>query len=242
MSLSNIVFIDASIYQGDRLILSDINIEIKKGEFVYLIGKVGSGKSSFIKTIHGELSLLEGSAEVLGYRMEHLSKKDRPFLRRKIGVVFQDFQLLTDRNVHDNLAFVLEATGWESKEDINIRITEVLDKVNLIDKEYEMPNRLSGGEQQRVVLARALLNDPHIILADEPTGNIDPESSEGIMAILKEIRGNDRTVIMATHDYALIKHHDARILKFDNGKILEYDSIDQLKKEYYMPGSKYFNE
>lgn len=225
MSLTSIEFIDAAIFQGDRMILTDINIEIKKGEFVYLIGKVGSGKSSFIKTILGEIPIAEGTGEVLGYRLEHLTRKERPLLRRKIGVVFQDFQLLTDRNVHDNLAFVLEATGWDNKPDIDKRIIEVLDKVSLLDKEYEMPNRLSGGEQQRVVLARALLNDPHIILADEPTGNIDPETSEDILDIFKEIQQNDRTVLMATHDYALIKHHDARVLKFEHGKVEEFDSL-----------------
>lgn len=240
MLLSNILFTDVSIYQGDRLILSDINIEIKKGEFIYLLGKVGSGKTSFIKTIHGELPLFEGSAKVLGYKMEHMTRKERPFLRRKIGVVFQDFQLLSDRNVHDNLAFVLQATGWDSVADINTRIVEVLDKVSLTDKEYEMPNRLSGGEQQRVVLARALLNDPQIILADEPTGNIDPETSEDIMDIFKDVLKNDRTVIMATHDYALVKHHDARILKFENGRIYDFKSIDELKDDIYMPASKYF--
>ncbi len=227
MSLTNIEFIDGAIYQGDSLILSDVNIEIKKGEFVYLVGKVGSGKSSFIKTIHGELPLYEGIAEVLGYRLDKLTRKERPQLRRKIGVVFQDFQLLTDRNVHENLSFVLEATGWDSTSDINKRIVKVLEKVELLDKEYEMPNRLSGGEQQRVVLARALLNEPQIILADEPTGNIDPKTSEDIMKIFLDIQKNGRTVVMATHDYALIKNYPARTIKFDQGIISEYQNFDE---------------
>lgn len=222
MSLDSIIsFSNASIYQNDYLVLSEVNLEIKKHEFVYLIGKVGSGKSSLIKTINVELPLKEGEGIVAGYKLESIRFKQIPMLRRKLGIVFQDFQLLIDRTVIDNLKFVLGATGWKDKKAIDDRINEVLTKVELDYKGYKMPHQLSGGEQQRVVIARALLNDPEIILADEPTGNLDPETSEGIMKILFEIQESGRAVIMATHNYPLIKKFPARTIKFEDGKIHE---------------------
>jgi cell division transport system ATP-binding protein len=223
-----IKFINTSIYQGDRLILSKVNFEISSGEFVYLIGRVGSGKTTLIKAIHAELPMAEGMAEVLGCRLEAMTRKEIPYLRRNIGVVFQDFQLLTDRNVHDNLKFVLEVTGWTTRPEINGRIMEVLQKVGLSDKEYEMPNRLSGGEQQRVVIARAILNDPELILADEPTGNIDPESAESIMNIFKDLQSKGKTIVIATHDYNLIKKFEGKVYKFEKGKITFCPDIEEI--------------
>jgi cell division transport system ATP-binding protein len=222
MSLDSIIsFTNASIYHDDYLVLSEVNLEIQKHEFVYLIGKVGSGKSSLIKTINAELPLKEGEAEVAGFKLEDLKYKNVPLLRRKLGIVFQDFQLLIDRTIIDNLKFVLGATGWKNKQEIDSRITEVLTKVGLDYKGYKMPHQLSGGEQQRVVIARALLNDPEVILADEPTGNLDPETSEDIMKILFDIQGTGRAVLMATHNYSLMKKFPARTLKCGEGKIQE---------------------
>jgi cell division transport system ATP-binding protein len=228
---SIITFTDASIYQEDYLVLSDVNIEIKKNEFVYLIGKVGSGKTSLIKTINAELPLRIGEATVADFKLNELKRKQIPYLRRKLGIVFQDFQLLTDRSVFDNLKFVLGATGWSNKVDIQNRIEEVLLKVGLEFKGYKMPHQLSGGEQQRVVIARALLNDPEIILADEPTGNLDPETSESIMKILHEIQESGRAVLMVTHNYSLVKKYPARTLKCEDGKLVEVKSSSDIDIE-----------
>lgn len=211
MSLDAIItFEHANIKVNDHLVLSDVNLTVNKNEFVYLIGKVGSGKTSLIKTINAEHKLEEGYGTVAGFQLEKLKRKDIPKLRRKLGIVFQDFQLLNDRNINKNLEFVLRATGWKVKKEIEERIAEVLEKVNLGRKGYKMPHQLSGGEQQRVVIARALLNNPDIILADEPTGNLDPATSEEIMNILYEISQSGRTVLMATHNYTLIKKFPAR--------------------------------
>ena len=209
--------------------LSDVNIEVKKGEFVYLIGKVGSGKTSLIKTLNGQLPLREGEALVAGYSLSKLKRREVPLLRRKLGIVFQDFQLLIDRTVYANLEFVLKATGWKSKTDIEERIGEVLEKVGLGLKGYKMPHQLSGGEQQRVVIARALLNDPDIILADEPTGNLDPDTSDDILKILKEISKTGRAVVIATHNYTLLKKHIARTIKCENGRIIETNHDEEIE-------------
>ncbi|MBT3209517.1 MAG: ATP-binding cassette domain-containing protein [Bacteroidetes bacterium] len=218
-----IKFKNASIYQKDELILSDVNLEIKKGEFVYFIGKVGSGKSSLLKTMYADLPLGNGEASVAGFNLIAIKDKQLPYLRRKIGFVFQDFQLLTDRNVYENLNFVLKATAWKKKSDIKNRISEVLEKVEMLDKINKMPHELSGGEQQRIVIARALLNNPEIILADEPTGNLDPKTSEGIMKLLFDISNNNRAVLMATHDYMIIEKFYSKTMKCTNKKLLEVD-------------------
>jgi len=202
-----------SIWQQDHLVLSDVDLTVGSGEFVYLVGKVGSGKSSLIKTLNAQIPLRSGTALVAGYNLGKLKRKDIPYLRRKTGIVFQDFQLLTDRTVNDNLEFVLRSTGWKNKAEIQKRIGEVLEKVGLNLKGYKMPHQLSGGEQQRVVIGRALLNDPEIILADEPTGNLDPETSEGIIKLLMEISRTGRAVVVATHNYTLLKKFNARTLK-----------------------------
>ncbi len=229
MSLDLIIDINkANIFQAENLILSDVTFSISKGEFVYIIGKVGSGKTSIIKTITAELPLISGEATVAGYNLEKIKNKHIPWLRRKIGIVFQDFQLLSDRNVYDNLAFVLKATGWKNKKEIENRIIEVLERVNLNFKGYKMPHQLSGGEQQRVVIARALLNDPEIILADEPTGNLDPETSEDILELLQEISNSGRAVIMATHNYNLLKKYPARTIRCEKGKAREVDQSAEI--------------
>lgn len=216
-------FENASIYQDDHLVMSGVDFSLVRGEFVYLIGRVGSGKSSLIKTINAELLLKKGSANVVGFQLETLKNKQVPLLRRKLGIVFQDFQLLIDRSVYDNLHFVLHATGWKDKVETEKRIMEVLAKVDLQNKGYKMPHQLSGGEQQRVVIARALLNDPEVILADEPTGNLDPETSEGIMKLLREISESGCAVLMATHNYTLLKKFPARTMKCEDGKLLEME-------------------
>lgn len=222
MSLDTIVsFEHANIKVKDHLVLSDVNLTVNKNEFIYIIGKVGSGKTSVIRTINAEYPLEEGTGQVAGFTLHKLRRRDVPKLRRKLGIVFQDFQLLTDRSVHKNLEFVLRSTGWKNKGEINDRISEVLDKVNLGYKGFKMPHQLSGGEQQRVVIARALLNNPDIILADEPTGNLDPATSEDIMNILFEVSENRRAVIMATHNYNLIKKFPSRTLKCEDGALLE---------------------
>ena len=232
MALDTIIeFENASIFQMDNLILKDVNLLIDKGEFVYFIGKVGSGKTSLIKTINAEIPIKENVAKVAGFDLTKLKTKQIPLLRRKLGVVFQDFKLLTDRSVFDNLQFVLKATGWKNKNEINTRIADVLDRVGLSYKGYKMPHQLSGGEQQRIVIARALLNDPEIILADEPTGNLDPETSENLMKLFLEISNNGRTVVMATHDYNMVKKFPARTIKFENGKVLEQDQNKEIDFE-----------
>ncbi|MFA8433157.1 MAG: cell division ATP-binding protein FtsE [Marinifilaceae bacterium] len=222
MSDSTIITLEnAIIRQSDNIILSEVNLEVKKGEFIYIIGKVGSGKTSLIKALYGELPIKTGKGTVAGYYLPLIKRKHIPFLRRKIGIVFQDFQLLTDRNIHANLEFVLKATGWKNKKEIDRRIVEVLEKVSMGNKGYKMPHELSGGEQQRVVIARALLNSPDIILADEPTGNLDPETSDDLARLLMDISRNGRTVLMVTHQYDLLEKFPARTIKCEEGKVLE---------------------
>jgi cell division transport system ATP-binding protein len=226
MSQSVIELINVNIYQGRNLILRDVNITIEKGEFVYLVGKTGTGKSSLLKTLYGDLELKEGDGSVVGYNLRELDWKKVPFLRRNLGVVFQDFQLLTDRNVNDNLKFVLKATGWKDEKLMDEKIADVLDKVGLKTKGFKMPFELSGGEQQRVDVARALLNSPKLILADEPTGNLDPETSDEIMQLLFNIcRDYSTTIVMATHDYIVINKFPARTIKTENGKVWDNASI-----------------
>ncbi|MFT7072313.1 MAG: cell division transport system ATP-binding protein [Patiriisocius sp.] len=214
-------FKNATIFQKDNLILDDVSVAIEKGEFVYLIGKTGAGKSSFMKTLYGDLPLKNGEGNIVGYDLAKLKEKDIPFLRRKLGVVFQDFKLLNDRTVKDNLMFVLTATGWKDKKAMTTRIDEVLDKVGMKTKNFKYPYQLSGGEQQRVAIARALLNNPELILADEPTGNLDPQTSVEVMQVLKEINDNGNTILMATHDYALILKYPSRTLKCDESQMFE---------------------
>lgn len=219
---------NANIFQEDNLILSDVNLSINKGEFVYVIGRVGSGKTSLIKTITAELPMKEGEGTICDFNLKTLKRKQVPHLRRRIGVVFQDFQLLTDRSVYDNLLFVLKSTGWKDKAKIKQRIADVLEMVALKFKDYKMPHQLSGGEQQRVVIARALLNNPDIILADEPTGNLDSETSEGIMQIMQEIAANGKSVLMATHNHHLIKKFPGRTLKCEKGKLTETEQVSEI--------------
>ena len=217
---------NANIYQGDSLILTDVNIQVSRSEFVYLVGKTGSGKSSLLKTLYGELPLKNGKATVAGFDLKDLTWKTVPFLRRNIGIVFQDFQLLTDRNVHDNLKFVLKATGWQNEKEIEDKIDEVLGKVGLKTKGFKFPYELSGGEQQRVDIARALLNSPRLILADEPTGNLDPETTDEIMNLLFQISKELGTaIVMATHDYMVINKYPARMIRTEGGKVIDNATI-----------------
>lgn len=220
---------DCTIMQQDHLVLSDVNFTLGNGEFVYLVGKVGSGKSSLIKTINAQIPLKFGQGIVAGYDLSKLKQKDIPFLRRKLGIVFQDFQLLVDRSVTENLEFVLRSTGWKNKSEIDARIGDVLAKVGLSLKGYKLPHQLSGGEQQRVVIGRALLNDPDIILADEPTGNLDPETSEDILRLLMDISKNGRAVIFATHNYTLIKKFPSRTVRCVDGKLLETTKDEEME-------------
>jgi cell division transport system ATP-binding protein len=222
MALDTIISLNnVSIFQKYNLVLTNVSISIDKGEFVYLIGKTGSGKSSLLKTLYADLDLTQGQATVAGFDLATIKRKEIPFLRRKLGIVFQDFQLLTDRSVNDNLMFVLKATGWKDKQAMQKRIQEVLEKVHLTTKGFKMPHELSGGEQQRISIARALLNDPELILADEPTGNLDPETSEGIMNLLMEISRNGRAVLIATHDLMMFDKFPSRTIKCENGKVLD---------------------
>jgi cell division transport system ATP-binding protein len=216
----------ANIYQGSNLILSDVNITVNKGEFVYLVGKTGTGKSSLLKTLYGDISLTEGEGQVAGFNLREMDWKKVPYLRRTLGVVFQDFQLLTDRNINDNLKFVLKATGWKDLRLMDEKVADVLDKVGLRAKGFKMPFEMSGGEQQRVDIARALLNSPKLILADEPTGNLDPETSDEIMQLLYQIAKDlSTTIIMATHDYMVINKFPARMLRTERGKVFDNASI-----------------
>jgi cell division transport system ATP-binding protein len=217
---------NANVYHGDSLILSDVNITVNRGEFVYLVGKTGTGKSSLLKTLYGDLDLKEGDATVVGFDLRTLDWKKIPYLRRELGVVFQDFQLLTDRNVNNNLKFVLRATGWKDEKLMDEKIADVLDKVGLKTKGFKMPFELSGGEQQRIDIARALLNSPKLLLADEPTGNLDPETSDEIMRLLFSIVHDYGTaIIMATHDYPVINKFPARTIKTERGKVYDNASI-----------------
>jgi cell division transport system ATP-binding protein len=210
-----------SVFQRKNLVLNKVNLCIRKGEFVYLIGKTGSGKSSLLKTLYAELPVIEGNATIAGFDLSLLKRKDIPYLRRRLGIVFQDFQLMNDRTVNDNLEFVLRATGWKSKQQMMHRIKEVLLLVGLLTKGYKFPHQLSGGEQQRVAIARALLNNPEIILADEPTGNLDPETANGILRLLMSISEQGHAVLMATHNYNLIHKFPSRIVKCEEGTLID---------------------
>ncbi len=221
MSNSVLKLIDAYILQDKNLILNNINIDVKKGEFVYLIGKTGSGKSSLLKTLYGDLELSQGKGEIVGYKLESLNQNEIPLLRRKLGIIFQDFKLLNDRSIYGNLEFVLKATGWGNQKKISEKIQAVLTKVNMESSTEKFPYELSGGEQQRVAIARALLNDPELILADEPTGNLDPQTSIEVMEILQDLNKKGNSILMATHDYALILKYPAKTLKCEDSKVFD---------------------
>jgi cell division transport system ATP-binding protein len=222
MALDTIIDLDKiAVFQKNQLVLSNVSLQIERGEFCYLIGRTGSGKSSLMKILYADLPMTEGKARVAGFNLHELKDKQIPFLRRKIGIVFQDFQLLNDRSVRENLLFVMKATGWRDKIAMEERLEDVMEKVGLLTKGFKMPHQLSGGEQQRVVIGRALINDPDIILADEPTGNLDPETSLGIMELLRDISKTGRAILMATHDYTLFQKFPGRIFRCDAGKIID---------------------
>jgi cell division transport system ATP-binding protein len=212
---------NVTIYQEEKVILTNVNLEVNHGEFIYLIGKTGSGKSSFMKTLYADLPLTEGQSNIVNFDLATLKEDDIPYLRRKLGIVFQDFKLLPDRTVNDNMIFVLKATGWIDLAEMQNKIDEVLDKVDMKSFASKMPHQLSGGEQQRVAIARALLNDPELILADEPTGNLDPQTSIEVMEVLRKINASGKTVIMATHDYALLMKYPSKTLKCEDSAIFE---------------------
>ena len=225
---------NVEIHQQELCVLSDVNLELHKGEFVYLIGKVGSGKTSLLKTLYGELDVIDGEAEVLGYNMRSIKRKHIPQLRRKLGIVFQDFQLLTDRTVYNNLEFVLRATGWKNKQEIQDRIEEVLQLVGMSNKGYKLPNELSGGEQQRIVIARAVLNSPAIILADEPTGNLDPKTSESVfLELLSIVRETGLSALIATHNFELADKMDRKV-KLQDGRLID------LRAQVFTPGENFY--
>jgi cell division transport system ATP-binding protein len=211
----------ASIFQDKNLILNEVDVNVKKGEFVYLIGKTGSGKSSLLKTLYGDLELTQGKGQIVGFELTDLKDKNIPFLRRKLGIVFQDFKLLNELTIENNMDFVLRATGWKDKTKIQQKIEEVLSKVNMQKKGHKFPYELSGGEQQRVAIARALLNDPELILADEPTGNLDPQTSIEVMEVLQDLNSKGNTILMATHDYGLLLKYPSKTLKCENNKVFE---------------------
>lgn len=222
MGLDTIIHLQkVSIFQKKNLVLANVNLEIDKGELVYMLGRTGSGKSSLLRTLYGDVPLLDGSGTIAGFDLRAMKQKDIPYLRRKLGIIFQDFQLLTDRTVNENLLFVLKATGWADQLQMQERMQQVLEKVGLGTKGFKMPHELSGGEQQRVAIGRALLNDPEVILADEPTGNLDPETSEGILSLLMDISKTGRAVIIATHDMLMVQKFPSRILKCENGIVID---------------------
>ena len=221
MSQTVLFLRNVSIYQEHKVILSNVNLEVNHGEFIYIIGKTGSGKSSLMKTLYADLPLTEGQGSIVDFDLSNLKESNIPYLRRKIGIIFQDFKLLNDRSVKENMLFVLKATGWKDVKEMDIKIDEVLDKVDLRSVANKMPHQLSGGEQQRVAIARALLNDPELILADEPTGNLDPQTSVEVLGVLRKINANGKTVSMATHDYALLMKFPSKTLKCEDNKIFE---------------------
>jgi len=214
---------NAEIKNEENIVLKDVTFDLSKGEFLYIIGKVGSGKSSLLKTMYAELPLKKGFARVFDYNITNIKRKQIPYLRRKTGIVFQDFQLLTDRSVYKNLLFVLKATGWKNKSAMNLRIEEVLSQVGMLNKGYKFPHELSGGEQQRIVIARALLNSPELMLADEPTGNLDPETGAQIVQLLHDISSRGTSVIMTTHNYQWVQSFPGKIKKCEDGKLLDWD-------------------
>jgi cell division transport system ATP-binding protein len=221
MSESIVSLENVTIYQEKNMVLNNVNLTVNRGDFIYMIGKTGSGKSSLMKTLYADLPLTEGTGRIVDFDLKGLKEKNIPYLRRKIGIIFQDFKLLPDRTVHENLSFVLKATGWRVKEDMQVKIDEVLDKVGMKSKAFKMPHQLSGGEQQRIAIARALLNDPDLILADEPTGNLDPFTSVEVMEVLKKINENGKTILMATHDYAIIMKFPNKTIKVEDGSLFE---------------------